>query len=105
MPSTSPGRGGRVVALTEKCSLSKSFRRRSAVVDFPAPLGATNIRTFPFSLLNVLHLLADLFQIFLTQDDVLGNFRVVAFGPDGIEFPVNLLAQIIEPSPHRHIRF
>src|SRR5690625_6245784 len=103
MPSTSPGRGGRVVALTEKCSLSKSFRRRSAIVDFPPPLGATNIRTFPFSLLNVLHLLADLFQIFLTQDDVLGNFRVVAFGHDGIEFAINLLAQRVATSHNRQL--
>jgi hypothetical protein len=83
------------VADTEKRSVSKSFSSRRAMVDLPAPLGATRMMILPLVLpllLNILYLFANLFEFLFGINNQVRNFRIIGFGPDGIQLPVDLLA-------------
>src|SRR5207249_2975898 len=53
------------------------------------------------SLFDILHLLADLLELRLHSDDLLGHHRVADLRPDGVDLAVHLLQQEIQAPPHR----
>src|SRR5207249_10614431 len=50
---------------------------------------------------DVLHLLADLLELRLHSDDLLGHHRVADLRPDGVDLAVHLLQQEIQAPPYR----
>ena len=48
------------------------------------------------SLFNILDLFADFFEFCFCGDDVMGDFGVIGFGANGVEFTVEFLAEKVE---------
>ena len=65
------------------------------IVPFPTPDGPETTKTFPFfillRLLQILYLLADLFDLALQKDDRLGNRGVVCLAADGVCLSIEFL--------------
>src|SRR5262249_33865810 len=116
-PSCSPGRGGRVVADTERRNGgSLSAKSRAITVDFPLPLGPDRIISGPSvigavrvpvnearPLLYVLNQFADLLESAFDLDHVPRDFHVAGLGPDGVGLAEHLLGQEFQ-LPARAVR-
>src|SRR5580698_6092661 len=99
MPSRSPGRFCRVVTLTESSTSVSAANRAREMVLLPAPEGAAMTRATPLraiALLNVLYLLADLFDDALHLQAVAGERRVGGFAAQCVGFAQEFLNEEIQ---------
>src|SRR5262245_1261922 len=101
-PSTSPGRGARVVALTENSTRGSAIRRLQIVL-LPEPEGPETTSIVPSAaipllnpLLDVLHLLAQALDVGLGLHHPVGDGGVGALGADRVHLAEDLLHEKVE---------
>src|SRR5688572_29685276 len=106
MPSTSPGRGSRVVAvMARRIGYRAASRNPSTRVVFPTPLGpetttsgASRAPAGVVMSLDVLDQFPDLFQRRLDLDHVPGDRNIPGLRPDRVRLPAHLLDDEFESS-------
>src|SRR5690606_16311422 len=106
-PSTSPGRGARVVHETAYTK-SGFCRRAEHKVVLPAPDGAERTKRMPVRwkvLFNVGQLFADSIKIGFGLNHKPGNFRIARFGSGRVPFASHFLGDEFERAPHRFLPF